>query len=178
MVDVIANRKARKWSKKELLGRILWGATLPFFSMSPRLLWGWRCWILRLFGAKIGKNVRIFSSVKIMIPWNLDIGDFVTIGDGVNLYALGPITIGQSSMISQGAHLCAGTHDYRDPTLPLLKQPITIGEGAWVCADAFIGPKVIIGDRAIVGARAVAMKDVASNMIVAGNPAKIVKPRE
>ena len=105
------------------------------------------------------------------MPWNLEIGEYAAIGDRAILYALGPITIGARATISQRAHLCAGTHDIRDPARPLLKPPITIGSDAWVCADAFVGPGVTVGEHAIVGARAVAMKDVPAHAIVVGNPA-------
>ena len=109
------------------------------------------------------------------MPWNLEIGASAAVGDRVNLYALGPITIGARATVSQGAHLCAGTLDISDPTRPLLKLPITIGSDAWVCADAFIGPGVTLGEHAIVGARAVAMKDVPAHTIVVGNPARQIK---
>ncbi len=74
-------------------------------------------------------------------------------------------------------HLCAGTHDYADPSMPLLKPPITVGDQAWVCADAYIGPGVTIGEGAVVGARAVIVKDVPPWTIVAGNPARPIKKR-
>jgi putative colanic acid biosynthesis acetyltransferase WcaF len=112
-----------------------------------------------------------------MLPWNLCIGSEASIGDGANLYNLGLISIGPGATISQGAHLCAGTHDYLRADLPLLKLPVVIGEGAWICADSFVGPGVRIGDYAIVGARAVAMKDVADWTIVVGNPARVIKSR-
>ncbi|MEP4705396.1 MAG: putative colanic acid biosynthesis acetyltransferase, partial [Hyphomicrobiales bacterium] len=92
--------------------------------------------------------------------------------DNVILYALGNITLGKSVTISQNAHLCAGSHDYRDAAMTLTKPPITVGEGVWVCADAFIAPNTIVGERAIVAARAVVVKDVAAKTIVGGNPAK------
>ena len=145
--------------------------------MSPRQIWGWRRFLLRLTGAKIGRNAHIFPNVKITIPWNLSIGDDAAVGDGVTLYALGPITIGERATISQGAHLCAGTHDYRDPAMPLLKLPIDVGADTWICADAFIGPGTVIGSSVIVGARAVVVSDVADEMIVAGNPAREIRPR-
>ena len=115
---------------------------------------------------------RVYPNVDIIIPWNLTIGEEATIGDRAILYALGRITIGARATISQGAHLCAGTHDYREPSFPLLKLPIVIGEGAWICADAFVGPNVIIGDFAIAGARAVVMRNVLPRAIVTGNPAR------
>lgn len=132
---------------------------------------------MRLFGAKVGKNVHIFPSVKIAIPWNLSIGDYSAVGDSAILYALGPITISERVTISQYAHLCAGTHDYTNSSMPLLKLPIVIGSDAWVCADAFIGPGVTAGARSIVGARAVAMKDIPDDVVVGGNPARPIKQR-
>lgn len=177
-VDVSANRAAQKWSRKEILGRILWTLFGVLFTFSPRPLWFWRNAMLRVFGAKVGKNVRFHPSARITIPWNLEVGDDVGIGDRANLYALGKIKIDNRATISQGAHLCAGSHDHLDPKMTLRKDPINIGEDAWVCAEAFIGPGVSVGDRAIVGARAVVTKTVSVDAIVVGNPANTVGTRE
>ena len=133
--------------------------------------------MLRLFGAQIGRNVHIYPSTIISIPWNIQVGDYAAIGDRAILYALGRSRIGARATISQGAHLCAGTHDWRDSRMPLIKPPIEIGADAWVCADAFIGPDVSIGRGAIVGARAVVTKNVAPGTIVAGNPAREIGRR-
>jgi putative colanic acid biosynthesis acetyltransferase WcaF len=178
MVNVKENRGARKWSRRIQVARVLWGLVLPLFMLSPRPLWAWRRLLLRLFRAKIGLDVHIYPSVRVTMPWNLDIGEAAAVGDRVILYALGTIIIGARTTISQGAHICAGTHDIRDPSRPLLMPPITIGKDAWICADAFIGPNVVVGDDAIVGARAVVMKDVPSGAIFAGNPARQIKNRD
>lgn len=174
--DIAANRAARKWSTKELLGRFAWewvGAIA--FALTPRPFWGVRRAILRLFGARIGEDVHIFPSVRIAVPWNLTMNAFSSLGDRAIVYNLGPITIGQRVTVSQYAHLCAGSHDYTAKTFDLTKPPITIGDEAWICADAFVGPGVTIGRGAIVGARAVVVKDVADAVLVAGNPAAVVK---
>lgn len=177
-LDIAANRAARKWSRQELAGRALWEILyLPLFAWTPRPFWAWRRGVLRLFGARIGAEVNIAPNVRIAVPWNLDIGAAAAVGERAILYALGPIHIGRGATISQHAHLCAGTHDYTRPDLPLLKPPITIGVGAWICADAFIGPGVTVGDFAVVGARAVAMRDVPASTIVAGNPARPIGKR-
>lgn len=177
-IDVTANRAASKWSRSELVRRALWELLYgPLFSWTPRPFWSWRVFVLRCFGAKVGKRVHIHPSVRIAVPWHLDVGDEAGIGDRAILYSLGAITIGKRATISQHAHLCAGSHDFRDPAMPLLKPPIVIGDDAWICADAFIGPEVDVGSRAVVGARAVAMRDVPSGAVVAGNPAKIVGSR-
>jgi putative colanic acid biosynthesis acetyltransferase WcaF len=177
-LEVAANRNTRKWSRKELAGRVLWSLASPLFRLSPRPLWSWRRFLLRAFGARVGREVHLFPTVRITIPWNLSLGDGCAFGDRVILYALGPIRIGARTTVSQGAHLCAGSHDWRDPKMPLLKLPIEVGDDAWICADAFIGPGIRIGTYAIIGARAVVMKDVAEAAIVVGNPATVVSFRK
>jgi putative colanic acid biosynthesis acetyltransferase WcaF len=176
-VDVEANRRARKWSARELAVRALWELSYPLFAWSPRPFWGWRRCLLRLFGARVGRQVRVHPTVRIAVPWNIAIGDHSSVGDRAILYALGTITIAERVTVSQGAHLCAGTHDYRDPTMPLLKSPIDIEKDVWICADAFIGPDVRVGARAIVGARCVALGDVEANVVVIGNPAQVLRRR-
>lgn len=171
------NRSQRKWTRKELAGRVLWGAVWPLFRFSPRLCWGWRRMLLRAFGARVGPHVHIHPTVTIFIPWNLEIGDWSSIGFDALIYNLGPLKIGRRVTISQRAHLCGGTHDHRDSTMPLVKSPITIGDDAWICADAFVGPNVTIGERSVVAARAVVVKSVAIATIVGGNPAKVISER-
>ncbi|WP_338243130.1 putative colanic acid biosynthesis acetyltransferase [Aurantiacibacter hainanensis] len=176
--DIAANRRAQKWTKSELFRRVLWGfLSRPLFAWTPRQLWAWRRFILRIFGARIGRAVHVYPSAKITLPWNLSIGDNSAVGDGAILYALGPITVGESATISQNAHLCAGSHDYTDPAMPLIKMHIDIGDDVWICADTFVGPGVTIGDRAIVAARGVVVSNVPENVIVGGNPALFIKQR-
>jgi putative colanic acid biosynthesis acetyltransferase WcaF len=176
-LDVSGCRETRNYSIRELVLRVLWAACGPAFRWSPRLLWGWRSGLLRLFGAKVGSRVRVDPSVRVFAPWNLEIGSDSSVGYDVILYNLGPISIGDRVTISQRAHLCAGTHDYTDARMPLQKVPIAIGDEAWVCADAFVGPGVHIGPRAVAGARAVVMRDVPEAAVVAGNPARVIKCR-
>jgi putative colanic acid biosynthesis acetyltransferase WcaF len=176
-LDIAGNRAARKWSTGELGGRALWEAVAFAFAWSPRQLWGWRNLMLRAFGAQIGRRVRLHPSVRIAVPWNLSLGDNTAVGDRAVLYSLGPITLGADVTVSQHAHLCAGTHDHRRADLPLVKAAIRVGDGAWICADAFVGPNVTVGEHAIVGARAVAVHDIDPWTIVAGNPARRVGPR-
>ena len=174
-IDVNSNRNAQKWSRREQIGRILWGLTTPLFRLSPRPLWGWRRMLLRIFRARVGRDVHVYPSVRVTIPWNLMLGDGCAVGDRAILYALGPITIGARATVSQAAHLCAGTHDLSRPDRPLVKPPIVIGPDAWVAADAFVGPSVTIGEGAVVGARAVVMKDIEPGHVVVGNPAKSIR---
>lgn len=171
-LDVSANRNTSSWSRREQLGRIAWAVVRPLFALSPRPMWGWRRWLLRRFGARVDSEVHIYPSVRITIPWNLTLRAQCAVGDRAILYALGPITIGERTTVSQGAHLCAGTHNLGHSDRPLVKRPITIGNDAWIAADAFVGPGVTVGPGSVAGARAVVMKDVEAGWIVVGNPAR------
>lgn len=177
MFNVRLHRGNDNYRPEEFRKRILWMAVRPLLRLVPRFFYEFRNRILRLFGAKIGKSVRLYPTVDIFYPWNLEIGDEVTIATHVQLYSLGKIVIGDGTMISYGAHFCAGTHDYTRVNLPLLKPEIRLGKGLWVCADAFIGPGVVIGDYSIVGARAVVLKSFPEFSIIGGNPARKVKER-
>ncbi|KHQ50159.1 LbetaH domain-containing protein [Mameliella alba] len=176
-IDVAANRAATKWTRREQAGRVLWALATPFFRLSPRPLWGWRRAMLRAFGATVGRGVHVYPTVRISIPWNLTLCEGCAVGDHAILYALGPITLGLRATVSQYAHLCAGSHDWHAPAMPLTKPPIAIGADVWICADVFVGPGVTVGDGAILGARAVVMRDVDPQCIVAGNPAKHIRSR-
>ena len=170
-------RNLRPYKFSEYIGRILWTIISPFFQYSPRPFFAWRRFLLRLFGAKIGKKAHIDPSARIYLPWNLILGDEASIGEKALIYNLGKITIGDRATISQRAHLCAGTHNYSDPSMPLLRLPIKIGAQAWICADVFVGPNIKIGESAIVGAASVVVKDVPPWKIFAGNPARFIKKR-
>lgn len=165
------------YSPYDYLRRFLWAMAQPLWRLSPRWWWAWRNAMLRCFGARIGRGVRVYPAARLIQPWNLALADRVTIGWGATLYALGSIDIGPGTRISQGAHLCAGSHDPRDPGFPLRKLPIRVGADVWIAAEAFIGPGVTIADRSVVGARAVVVRDVPPDAVVAGNPARRVGRR-
>lgn len=176
-LDIAAARAARPYTRSEYVGRVLWALATPLFRLSPRPLHGWRRALLRLFGARVGRDVSIHPSARIVIPWNLSIGDESSLGDRALVYNLGHVTIGARSTVSHLAHLCAGSHDYLDPVLPLLRLPIEIGSDVWVCTQAFVGPGLTLGDGSVVGACAVVTRSVDAWTVVAGNPAKPVRAR-
>ncbi len=178
LLDVKSNRRAQKYSRGEQFRRLLWSIGKLFFRFSPRPCFGWRRMVLRSFGAKIGVRVYTYPSTRIYYPWNLAVGDWSGIGEHVLIYNLGFVTLGRNVTVSQRAHLCAGTHDYTRSDMLLLKPPIVIGDQAWICADAFLGPGVEVGEGAVVGARAVVVKDVPAWTVVAGNPARFIKKRK
>lgn len=176
-LNIAENRRRLNYSKKIYIKRILWTFGKFFFRNSPHIAFRYRNTILRLFGAKIGKHVHIYSSTIIWFPWNLEIDDWSAIGDDALIYNIGRVIIGKKATISHRAHICSGTHNYTDPTLPILSSEIHINNQAWICTNTFIGPNTNIGEGAIIGAGAVMMKDAEPWGIYAGNPAKYIKKR-
>ncbi|MEI7946285.1 MAG: WcaF family extracellular polysaccharide biosynthesis acetyltransferase [bacterium] len=166
-------------SRKSKVTRAVWNTVwLLLFRPTPRgLLYGWRRFLLRLFGAKIGKGVNILPSCKVWQPWNLTMGDHSCLSEDVVCYSVDRITIGAQVVVSQGAFLCCASHDISSPIMELIYKPIVIGPQAWVAARAFIGPGVTVGEGAVVGACSVVTKDVDHWTVVAGNPAKFIKNR-
>lgn len=160
------------------LGRILWSIVgTILFRFSPKPLHGWRSFLLRCFGARIGKKVHVYPGAKIWAPWNLEVGDASAVANGATLYTQGKIIIGRNVVISQGAHLCAGTHDYNLPEFPLITKPIIVEDYAWVAAEAFVHPGVTIGTGSVVGARSVVTKNTPAWMVCAGHPCKAIGER-
>jgi len=171
-------RAQSPYTSREKLLRVFWwyfGQTI--FRLTFHNWYGVRSSLLRLFGARIGPNVRLRPSVRIEQPWNLSIGEGSSVGDRATLYCLGQVTIGRGVSIAQNAHLCAGTHDFSQVEMQLLKPPIEVGDDAWVAADAFVGPGVRIGAGAILGARGCAFRDLRPWMIYGGNPARELRER-
>lgn len=161
------------------IARACWNMVHLFlFRPSPVFLHGWRSWLLRCFGAKVGRCVHVYPGVRIWAPWNLVIGDEAGIGNGAILYSQDLIHIGRRAVVSQGAHLCTGTHDHTRPEHPLRTRPISIGDHAWVAAEAFVHPGVVIGEGAVIGARAVVHRDMPAWMVCAGHPCRPVGPRK
>jgi putative colanic acid biosynthesis acetyltransferase WcaF len=157
--------------------QLWWIVQSTLFAWSPQFLYGWRRFLLRLFGAKIGKGVLIRPSAHITYPWKLTLGDYCWIGDWVELYTLGNIEIGAHAVISQRSYLCTGSHDFSKTTFDIYAKSIVIGEQAWVATDVFIAPGVTVGRGTVVGARSTVLNDLPPGKICYGNPAVPVKDR-
>jgi putative colanic acid biosynthesis acetyltransferase WcaF len=161
------------------LFRVVWEVVwLLLFRPTP---WFWhlpRRLVLRLFGASVGKGVQIMPSVKIWAPWNLRLGDYATVSHGVDLYSVGKIDIGAHATVSQRACICTATHAVDHPNMPLVVKPVTIEDGAWIAAEAFVHPGITIGVDAVVAARGVVIHNVPPRQIVGGNPAQRIRERE
>ena len=166
------------FSLKNRIARLIWAVVYAlFFRFSPRPFHGWRSLLLRLFGAKIGKGVHIYPGAKIWAPWNLVVKDRAGVASGAILYTQAEIIIGKNAVVSQGAHLCAGTHDYQKPGFPLIAKPIVLGDYSWVAAEVFIHPGVEIGEGAVIGARSVVVSSMPEWKIGTGFPCKPIKDR-
>lgn len=160
------------------LTRVAWGAAwLLLARWTPPPLHRWRALVLRAFGARIASTARVHASASVWLPANLELGPDVLVGPRARLYNQGRISIGARSVISQGAHLCASTHDVDDPHFQLVLRPIVIGRQCWVAAEAFVGPGVTMNDRAVLGARGALFGDAEADGIYRGNPATMVKQR-
>ncbi|MDF5723883.1 MAG: hormogonium polysaccharide biosynthesis acetyltransferase HpsU [Rhizonema sp. PD37] len=142
------------------------------FPLTPHPLNNWRCSLLRLFGACIGKSVIIRPTARFTYPWKVFIGDYTWIGDDVILYSLDNINIGEHCVVSQKSYLCTGSHDISDPTFKLKTASITIGNGAWIATDCFVGPGVKIGANAVIGARSSVFSDIPSAQVCWGTPCR------
>lgn len=147
-------------------------------AWTPTPLHRWRVLLLNVAGSKIHPTAHVYSSARIWYPPYLRMDAHACMGPRVICYNMAPIHLGEKSIVSQGAHLCAGSHDIGDPNHQLITSPIMIREGAWVAAEAFIGPGLTIGENAVIGARTVLFKNADPNGVYIGNPAKFIKYRK
>lgn len=168
------------YTRGQLVGRLAWAlvqATL--FRWSPRPCHGWRARLLRWFGADIPEpgRVVIFPTARVTFPDRLMLAPRSMVGPGVIIYNLARVSIGRGANLSQNCHLCAGSHDYTQWSMPLVTRPITIAENAWLGADVFVGPGVTVGELCVVGARSVVVRDLPARKVCVGHPCRPVKDR-
>jgi putative colanic acid biosynthesis acetyltransferase WcaF len=160
------------------LWRAAWGVVYTLlFRPSPRPLHRWRAFLLRAFGAQLGRNVHIYPSAAIWAPWNLVCADAVAIADGAVIYNPSPVTLGSHATISQEAYLCGATHLYDDPNFPLVSFPIAVGAHAWICARATVQAGVEVGEGAVLALGSVACRDLSPWTVYGGLPAHKLKDR-
>lgn len=175
---------------KPLLGGASYALSHRLFRMAWALVWlllaawtpaplhRWRIFLLRLAGAKVHATAHVYGSARVWYPPNLTMDAHACLGPQVNCYCMAPIKLGRNAIVSQGSHLCAGTHDIEDPDFQLVVKPITIHADAWLAAEVFVGPGVTIGESAVLGARCVLFRDAEPSSVYIGNPAQRIRSRE
>jgi len=157
--------------------QLWWLVQATLFRGSPQVLYGWRRFLLRCFGCRLGPGVLIRPSATITYPWKVTIGAHCWIGDDVVLYSLGEIRVGANTAISQRAYLCAASRDHTRREFPIRAAPVTLEDEVWIATDVFVGPGVTIGRGAVVGARSSVFADLPGGMVALGTPARPVRPR-
>jgi len=160
------------------LARLAWSLVYAaLFRPSPVPFHEWRSFLLRRFGARIGRGCHVYPGARVWAPWNLSMGECSSMADGVNCYSMAEVSLGERAVVSQGAFLCTGAHDYEDPKFRVYSKPIKIGARAWVCAEAFLCPGVSVGEGAVIGARSVVTRDMPAWNVCAGSPCRPIKKR-
>jgi putative colanic acid biosynthesis acetyltransferase WcaF len=166
------------FSFRNRVARQLWGIVyLLLFRSSPRPMHAWRAWLLKCFGAKLGRNCHFYPRCGVWAPWNLTCEEHVAVGDGAEIYNPAPVFFGANAIVSQGAYICGATHAYNDPRFPLVSYPMRFEAYSWVCARAIVAPGVNLGEGAILGLGSIATRHLEPYGVYAGVPARKVKER-
>lgn len=163
--------------RSKFIVQLWWIVQDTLFRWSPQFMFGWRRFLLRMFGAKMGRKVKIRSSVKITYPWKLTIDDYSWVGDDCVLYNLGEISIGRHVALAHGVYVNTGGHFYDKKSFDIFSKPVVIEDECWLTNDVYIAPGVTIGKGSILAARSSALKDIPPGKICVGTPAKPVKDR-
>lgn len=161
------------------LKRVLWYFTnMLFFKTLLPFPSGMKTALLRAFGAKVGQGVVIKPDVNIKYPWFLEIGDDCWIGEGVWIDNLATVKIGSNVVLSQGAYLLTGSHDYKNETFDLLLAEIVLEDGVWIGAKALVCPGVTCKSHSVLAVGSVATSNLDEYSIYQGNPATKKRKRE
>lgn len=179
MSDFRSLKYRNGFSRADKLRRFAWEVVwLLAFRPTPRwALHGWRRFLLRAFGARIGEGCRIAPSCRVWAPWNLTMGAYSALGDNVDCYSMDRITIGSKVAVSQRSFLCAGSHDVRSLSRPLVTGPIVIEDHAWVAAESMVHANVVIREGAVVGARSLVVHDLPAWSVCVGHPCRKIRDR-
>lgn len=161
------------------LKRILWYYfNAVFFKTSIIPSSGFKVFFLKLFGARVGKNVTIKPCVNIKYPWNLHIGDESWIGENVWIDSLVLISIGRNVCLSQGAVLLTGSHNYKKTSFDLITKGIILEDGVWICAGAMVTAGITAASHAVLTSGSIATKNLEAYSVYQGNPAVKIRERE
>jgi putative colanic acid biosynthesis acetyltransferase WcaF len=161
-----------------LVVRALWMFVEPLVFLNPLVTsYGLKASILRLFGAQVGEGLIIKPGVHLKYPWRLRLGRNCWLGERAWVDNMEDVRLGDNVVVSQGAYICTGNHDWSDPGMGLAPQPVVIESGAWIGAFARIGPGRHVAEESIVALGAVLLTDTEPRGIYNGNPAELVRRR-
>ncbi len=159
--------------------RTLWFYTNALFFINPlNPISSIKVFLLRLFGAKIGKAVVIKPGVNIKYPWKLSIGNYTWIGEKVWIDSLDQVKIGSNCCISQGALLLNGNHNYQKESFDLIVNPILLEDGVWIGAQSIVTGGVTCKSHSVLAVQSTASSDLEAYSIYRGNPAVKIKKRK
>jgi putative colanic acid biosynthesis acetyltransferase WcaF len=157
--------------------QIWWFVQATLFSWSFDFMYGWRSFLLSLFGAKLGKNIRVRPSARITCPWKVTIGDYCWIGQETILHGPGEIEIGNDTVVSARSYIDTASHHYDSLTFDIFVTKVHLDDEVWIATDVFVAAGVTIGKGAVVGARSSVFNDLPAMMVCVGTPAKPVRER-
>jgi maltose O-acetyltransferase len=130
-----------------------------------------------LFGST-GKNIGIEPNFRCDYGYNIHVGENFYANFDCIILDVCKVRIGDNCMMAPGVHIYTATH----PLDPAERnsgaeygKPVEIGDNVWLGGGSIINPGVKIGDNAVIASGAVVTKDVDSNTVVGGNPAKVIK---
>lgn len=175
--DLFDARKGFELGRSRLLFALWYLVKCIFFLSSLPWPSAFKSWLLRAFGAKVGRRVYWKPRVNIHIPWKFSVGDHTWIGEEVCIVNFAPVTVGAHCCLSQRSFLCSGNHDYRAQDMRYRHAPITLADGVWIGAAAFVGPGVEIGTDAVVTASSLVTRSLEGGWIYAGQPCQKVRRR-
>lgn len=167
-----------KLGAADRIRRAAWAFAWIFgFRWTPRPFHFWRIFLLKCFGARIGRGCRVYQSAKVWAPWNLEMADASCLGDYVDCYNVATVVLARGAVVSQYSYLCTATRDFDKHDKALVALPIRLDVDSWVTADVFVGPGVTIGSRAVVLARSTVLSDIPADMVCGGYPARVIRRR-
>jgi putative colanic acid biosynthesis acetyltransferase WcaF len=175
--DLFNSRKGLNRGRAAWIEAIWYVTKCVFFLSAIPWPCRFKCWVLRLFGARIGRNVYLKPRINIHFPWKLSIGEHSWIGEEVSILNLEPVAIGNHCCISQRAFLCTGNHDYETIEMAYRNASIILKDGVWVGAQVFVGPGVKISEDCVVAACSMVNQSLPAGMVCSGNPCRTVKAR-
>lgn len=172
------NKMTENFTRNEKIKLQIWRCVdALLFKTSLKILSKWRIFLLRLFGAQIGKGCYVSPKATIYIPWNFEMGNFCSIDDYAFIKPRVKIKIGDYVSISTFVHIIPGGHNVRTRGFESDLAPIVIGNGAFIGSDSYISKGVNIGQMAVIGARSTVLKDIPENCIAFGSPCQVKSER-